>query len=54
MDPQNRILLEQTFLAVSEAAHAAGALAETRTGVYMGCMYQVLMPELTQTWHAKT
>lgn len=40
MDPQNRILLEQSFEAISEAQTDLGDLAETRTGVYVGCMYQ--------------
>ena len=40
MDPQNRILLEQSFMALSEAQAQIGELAETRTGVYVGCMYQ--------------
>ncbi len=40
MDPQNRILLEQSFVALSEAQGVLGGLAETRTGVYVGCMYQ--------------
>ncbi len=41
MDPQNRILLEQSALALTDAAPATGPLADTRTGVYIGCMYQV-------------
>ena len=40
MDPQNRILLEQSFAALSEAQSQTGSLVETRTGVYVGCMYQ--------------
>ena len=40
MDPQNRILLEQTFLALQDAQPATGPLADTKTGVYVGCMYQ--------------
>ena len=41
MDPQNRILLEQAALALADAAPATGPLADTCTGVYIGCMYQV-------------
>ena len=40
MDPQNRILLEQTHLALTDARASLGSLADTRTGVYVGCMYQ--------------
>ena len=40
MDPQNRVLLEQSWTALSEAQAELGGLAETRTGVYVGCMYQ--------------
>ena len=40
MDPQNRILLEQAHLALAHARANVGSLADTRTGVYVGCMYQ--------------
>lgn len=40
MDPQNRVLLEQSWLALNEAQLATGSLVDTRTGVYVGCMYQ--------------
>ncbi|KAK9803914.1 hypothetical protein WJX72_004698 [[Myrmecia] bisecta] len=40
MDPQNRILLEQAHLALADAAADVGSLADTKTGVYVGCMYQ--------------
>lgn len=40
MDPQNRILLEQSVIALHDAQDSVGSLAETRTGVYVGCMYQ--------------
>ena len=43
MDPQNRVLLEQAAMALADAAPATGPLADTRTGVYIGCMYQVLV-----------
>lgn len=43
MDPQNRILLEQSFTALAEAQTSLGDLADTRTGVYIGCMYQEFM-----------
>ena len=42
MDPQNRVLLEQAALALGDAAPATGRLQDTPTGVYIGCMYQVL------------
>ena len=42
MDPQNRLLLEQTHVALSNAHSHVGTLADTKTGVYVGCMYQVL------------
>ena len=40
MDPQNRILLEQTHLALQDAKPSVGSLTDTKTGVYVGCMYQ--------------
>jgi len=40
MDPQQRLLLEQTSFALEEASTVVGSLAETKTGVYAGCMYQ--------------
>ena len=44
MDPQNRVLLEQAVVALADAAACAGAsLAGTKTGVYVGCMYQEYM-----------
>ena len=44
MDPQNRVLLEQAALALADAAPVTGPLTDTRTGVYVGCMYQVRLP----------
>jgi len=44
MDPQNRVLLEQSAVALTDAAACAGAgLGGTKTGVYVGCMYQEYM-----------
>ncbi len=40
MDPQNRHLLEQTYVALGDAHATIGSLIDTRTGVYVGCMYQ--------------
>lgn len=40
MDPQNRHLLEQTHVALGDAHANIGSLVDTRTGVYVGCMYQ--------------
>ncbi|KAK9841826.1 hypothetical protein WJX81_005522 [Elliptochloris bilobata] len=40
MDPQTRILLEQTWTALADAAAAMPAAPTERTGVYVGCMYQ--------------
>ena len=40
MDPQSRILLEESFKAISDAQAGFGSLVDTRTGVYVGCMYQ--------------
>ena len=40
MDPQIRHLLEQTHVALGEAHAKIGSLIDTRTGVYVGCMYQ--------------
>jgi len=40
MDPQNRHLLQQTHLALGDAHVNIGSLTDTRTGVYVGCMYQ--------------
>ena len=44
MDPQNRVLLEQSAVALTDAAACVGAgLGGTKTGVYVGCMYQEYM-----------
>ena len=43
MDPQNRKLLEQTYLALMDARSGTGSLTDTKTGVYIGCMYQEYM-----------
>ena len=40
MDPQNRLLLEQSALALVDAARSVGSLSDSKTGVYVGCMYQ--------------
>ncbi len=40
MDPQNRLLLEEAHLALSDAHINIGRFTDTRTGVYVGCMYQ--------------
>ena len=40
MDPQQRLLLEQTSTALTDASSVVGSLADTKTGVYVGCMYQ--------------
>lgn len=40
MDPQSRILLEQSWMALSDAQAVLGSLVDTQTGVYVGCMYQ--------------
>lgn len=40
MDPQNRLLLEEAHLALGDAHINVGSLTDTRTGVYVGCMYQ--------------
>ena len=44
MDPQNRVLLEQCAVALADAAACAGdGMSGTKTGVYVGCMYQEYM-----------
>ena len=40
MDPQNRLLLEQGYAALADAQPRVGSLGDTKTGVYVGCMYQ--------------
>jgi len=40
MDPQLRILLEQTWAALRGAGAALARPPGARTGVYVGCMYQ--------------
>lgn len=40
MDPQTRILLEQTWAALTAAAAAMQQPSAARTGVYVGAMYQ--------------
>ena len=40
MDPQNRLLLEQSALALADASCSVSSLTDSKTGVYVGCMYQ--------------
>ena len=40
MDPQQRLLLEQTSTALEGSQAMVGSLTDTKTGVYVGCMYQ--------------
>ena len=40
MDPQNRLLLEQSALALADASCSVDSLNDSKTGVYVGCMYQ--------------
>jgi acyl transferase domain-containing protein len=40
MDPQCRIMLEETLTALTAAEESKGSLANTKTGVYVGSMYQ--------------
>ncbi len=40
MDPQLRILLEQTWAALRGAGAALARPPGARTGIYVGCMYQ--------------
>lgn len=40
MDPQQRLLLMETACALEESREALGPLGDTKTGVYVGCMYQ--------------
>lgn len=37
-DPQHRLVLQTVYEALEAAGYPLGAVAETRTGVYMGCM----------------
>ena len=39
MDPQSRLLLEQTHLALTDAAPATGSLVDTKTGSLDGISY---------------
>ena len=39
MDPQQRVLLEETVNAFGDAGHAMGALVGSSTGVYVGCIW---------------
>jgi acyl transferase domain-containing protein len=54
MDPQTRVLLEEAHVALSRAEAATGPLADTRTGVYLGCMYQEYIQLMTEHGHRVT
>ena len=39
MDPQQRVLLEETFNAFHSAGHDMATLSGSSTGVYVGCIW---------------
>ena len=39
MDPQQRVLLEETVAAFRQAGHSCDLLAGSATGVYVGCIW---------------
>ncbi len=39
MDPQQRVLLDETVAAFRAAGHSADALLGSPTGVYVGCIW---------------
>jgi acyl transferase domain-containing protein len=49
MDPQSRILLEQTSMALTDANHAEGPPLTANTGVYVGVMHMEYIQHLTGT-----
>jgi acyl transferase domain-containing protein len=40
MDPQVRVLLEEIASVMADVESKIGSLTDTKTGVYIGCMYQ--------------
>lgn len=47
MDPQGRILLEQTSLALDDASSRLGYETERATGVYVGVMHMEYIQYMT-------
>ena len=51
MDPQGRILLEQTNLALADARGRLGAAVGAQTGVYVGVMHMEYIQYMTGALH---
>lgn len=47
MDPQGRVLLEQTGLALADAGARLGEPVDAKTGVYVGVMHMEYIQLLT-------
>ncbi|KAK9837058.1 hypothetical protein WJX84_003543 [Apatococcus fuscideae] len=49
VDPQQRLLMEQAYLAQSEASAVLGHTMGSATGVYVGCMYHEYIDVMVQS-----
>lgn len=50
MDPQSRVLLEQTGAALADANSTAAAATGAATGVYVGVMHMEYIQYMTSVW----
>lgn len=50
MDPQHRLLLEETHSALADAAPSLADISGNLTGVYLGCMYHEYIDVSTEIW----
>ncbi len=50
MDPQSRVLLEQTGAALADANSTAAGATGAATGVYVGVMHMEYIQYMTSVW----